>query len=166
MKKLIVFDLDGTLAESKSPLDVEMAGLPGELIGIVTAAVISGGDWLQFETQVLSHLPRTTQLTNLSILPTCGAVAESGVKVDKLWGVRMGGAASIDVTKPGIDNAYGIGELKDVPGISIREMMYIGDALFPCGNDYPAEPAGVVSVCVRAPHEAMRVVETAIGCLT
>jgi hypothetical protein len=194
MKKLIVFDLDGTLAESKSPLDVEMAGLPGELIGIVTAAVISGGDWLQFETQVLSHLPRTTQLTNPSILPTYGtrfyryshewtkiysedftaaektkiiaslntSVAESGVKVDKLGG----GAASIDVTRPGIDKAYGIGKLKDVPGISIREMMYIGDALFPCGNDYPAEPAGVVSVCVRAPHEAMRVVETAIGCLT
>ncbi|MFZ1997762.1 MAG: hypothetical protein WAU73_00070 [Candidatus Sulfotelmatobacter sp.] len=27
MKKLIVFDLDGTLAESKSPVDAEMSGL-------------------------------------------------------------------------------------------------------------------------------------------
>jgi len=27
MKKLIVFDLDGTLAESKAPLDAEMSGL-------------------------------------------------------------------------------------------------------------------------------------------
>ena len=35
MKKLIVFDLDGTLAESKSQLDDEMAALLGALLGIV-----------------------------------------------------------------------------------------------------------------------------------
>jgi len=28
-------------------------------------------------------------------------------------------------------------------------MVYIGDALFPGGNDYPAEQAGVVSIPVR-----------------
>jgi len=55
----------------------------------------------------------------------------------------MGGATSIDVTKPGIDKAYGIGKLRDILGISLSEMIFIGDALFAGGNDYPAEQAGV-----------------------
>ena len=72
MKKLIVFDLDGTLAESKSSLDAEMAALLHDLLGIVKVAVISGGDWPQFEKQLLSNLPHDERLTNLSLLPTCG----------------------------------------------------------------------------------------------
>ncbi len=59
MKKLIVFDLDGTLAESKSPLDAEMSKLLGVLLGIVKVAVISGGNWPQFEKQVLANLPQS-----------------------------------------------------------------------------------------------------------
>jgi phosphomannomutase len=72
MKKLIVFDLDGTLAESKSSLDAEMATLLSALLGIVKVAVISGGNWPQFEKQVLSNLRHGEQLKNLSLLPTCG----------------------------------------------------------------------------------------------
>ena len=72
MKKLIVFDLDGTLAESKSSLDPEMSGLLHDLLGIVKVAVISGGDWPQFEKQVVSKLPHDQRLANLSLLPTCG----------------------------------------------------------------------------------------------
>jgi hypothetical protein len=72
MKKLIVFDLDGTLAESKSSLDAEMSALLHDLLGVVKVAVISGGDWPQFEKQVLSHLPHDERLANLSLLPTCG----------------------------------------------------------------------------------------------
>jgi phosphomannomutase len=72
VKKLIVFDLDGTLAESKSALDPEMSGLLHDLLGIVKVAVISGGDWPQFEKQVVSKLPHDERLANLSLLPTCG----------------------------------------------------------------------------------------------
>src|ERR1700683_5624016 len=72
MKKLIVFDLDGTLAESKSSLDSEMATLLSDLLDVVKVAVISGGDWPQFEKQVLSNLPKDEHLKNLSLLPTCG----------------------------------------------------------------------------------------------
>jgi hypothetical protein len=57
MKKLIVFDLDGTLAPSKSSLDAEMSSLLHDLLEIIKVAVISGGAWLQFERQVLSNLP-------------------------------------------------------------------------------------------------------------
>jgi len=38
VKKLIVFDLDGTLAESKSSLDTEIEGLLHNLLGIVKVA--------------------------------------------------------------------------------------------------------------------------------
>ena len=72
MKKLIVFDLDGTLAESKSSLDGEMSALLHDLLGIVKVAVISGGDWPQFEKQVVSKLPHDERLKDLSLLPTCG----------------------------------------------------------------------------------------------
>jgi len=72
MKKLIVYDLDGTLAESKSSLDAEMAALLHDLLGVAKVAVISGGDWPQFEMQLLSHLPHDERLLNLSLLPTCG----------------------------------------------------------------------------------------------
>ena len=45
MKSLIIFDLDGTLAESKSDLDGEMATLLARLLGTVDVAIISGGAW-------------------------------------------------------------------------------------------------------------------------
>ena len=247
MKKLIVFDLDGTLAESKASFDAEMAALFNSLLNIVKVAVISGGDWPQFEKQVLSNLPHDDHLKNLSLLPTCGtkfyqykvdwkkiysedftaeekekiisslkqAIGASGFKVEKIWGeaiedrgsqitfsalgqqapleekkkwdpdfakrkkikalldklipefsVRLGGTTSIDVTKPGIDKAYGIRKLCNILGIGIEEMIFIGDALFPGGNDYPAEEAGVVSIRVRDPQESKRVIETIIACLS
>ena len=88
--------------------------------------------------------------------------------LDKLipeFSVRLGGTTSVDVTKPGIDKAYGIRKLRDILGIAIDEMIFIGDALFPGGNDYPAEQAGVVSIRVRDPNESKRVIEAIIACL-
>jgi phosphomannomutase len=246
MKKLIVFDLDGTLAASKLPPDAEMAALLHDLLGIVKVAVISGGDWPQFEKQLLSTLPHDERLADLFILPTCGTkfyrydgawrklyaedftpaetakitgalqhtLATTGFKAAKTWGeiiedrgsqitlsalgqhapieekktwdpdfakrqkmkaildglipefsVRLGGTTSIDVTKHGIDKAYGIGKLRDTLGISIPEMIFIGDALFPGGNDYPAKEAGVVSIPVHDPNETKVVIRTIIACL-
>ena len=72
MKKLIVFDLDGTLAESKSSIDAEMAALFNKLLDVIKVAVISGGNWPQFQKQVLFHLGDDQRLKNLSLLPTCG----------------------------------------------------------------------------------------------
>ena len=40
------------------------------------------------------------------------------------FSIRMGGATSIDVTKPGIDKAYGIGKLRDTLHLSLKEMVY------------------------------------------
>ena len=79
--------------------------------------------------------------------------------------MRLGGATSIDVTKHGIDKAYGIRKLRDVLHIAIEEMIFIGDAVFPGGNDYPAKQAGALSIEVKDPHETKRVIEAIIACL-
>ena len=245
MKKLIIFDLDGTLAESKAALDAEMAVLFGKLVNTYKVSIISGGDWPQFEKQVIRHLPKDTPLKNLSILPTCGtkfyeykrswkklyaedftadektliidelnkAVDASGYRAKKVWGeqiedrgsqitysalgqqaplaekkkydpdfkkrqkiqsvldktlkgfsVNLGGATSVDITKPGIDKAYGIHKLQHVLHIKIKEMLFIGDALFKGGNDHPARTTGADCIQVRDPDETKRVIEAVIAC--
>jgi phosphomannomutase len=247
MKKLIVFDLDGTLAPSKAIIDAEMGTLLTALLAVVKVAIISGGSWDQFETQVLARLPQEAHLSNLSILPTSGttfyqykdgwqklysedlsdaqkqqiitalkaAVASSGFAATKVWGetiedrgsqitysalgqqapldekskwdpdfakrqkikalldvaltdfsVRLGGTTSIDVTLPGIDKAYGIRKLRDTLGITIGEMIYVGDALFPGGNDFPVRGTGAVCIQVRDPDETKRVIEAITACLS
>ena len=246
MKKLIVFDLDGTLAQSKAAIDNEMAIRLAALLTVAKIAIISGGDWPQFEKQVLANLPNGSNLGNLLILPTCGtkfyqydvdwkelyaenftdeekkkiinslnqAVDASGYKATKVWGetiedrgsqvtysalgqqapldekkkwdpdfakrnkiketldtfipefaINLGGATSVDITKKGIDKKYGIYKLRDILKIPISEMIFIGDAIFPGGNDYPAKQAGTFSVRVSDPNETKRVVEGIIGCL-
>jgi phosphomannomutase len=246
MKRLIIFDLDGTLAESKLPLDAEMATLLARLLEFVKVAVISGGAWPQFEKQVLHNLPHDERLKDLSILPTCGtqfyrydgawkqlysedfsvdekerivsglnkAINQSGFRAAEHWGdliedrgsqitfsalgqeaplaekkkwdpdfkkretikgilkplipafsIQLGGATSIDVTRSGIDKGYGVRKLQETLGIAIDEMIFVGDAVFPGGNDYPAKQAGVVSIEVRDPHETKRVIEAIVACL-
>ena len=73
MKQLVAFDLDGTLAESKQPLGQPMADCLKALLDIAMVAVISGGDWKQFEVQVISRLPQGTNMERLFIMPTTGA---------------------------------------------------------------------------------------------
>ena len=87
-KELVIFDLDGTLAESKAKLDDEMAELIMKLLESKKVAVISGGMFSQFEKQFLNNLPANIdQLKNLFLLPTTGtrlyAWKESGIKKDE-----------------------------------------------------------------------------------
>ena len=76
----------------------------------------------------------------------------------------MGGTTSIDVTKPGIDKAYGIRKLTEQLGVTIKEMLFAGDAIFMGGNDYPVQVAGVDSILVRDPSETARVIQTVLAC--
>ncbi len=247
MKKLIIFDLDGTLAKSKSAIDKEMSGLLNHLLEVAQVAIISGGDWPQFEKQVLDHLQKKPLLKKLSILPTSGtkyyqfkndweqlyaekftdgerkkildslngAIKEAGIEIKKTWGdqiedrgsqitfsalgqkapleekkgwdddfykrkkivkplekslkgfsIGMGGTTSIDITKPGIDKAYGINKLKEILDIEIPEMLFVGDALFEGGNDYPARKSGVDCIQVSGPEETKIIIKTIIACTT
>jgi HAD superfamily hydrolase (TIGR01484 family) len=81
------------------------------------------------------------------------------------FSVRLGGSTSIDVTLPGVDKAYGIRKLRDILEIPIGQMLYVGDALFPGGNDYPARSTGADCIQVRDPEETKRVIEAVTACV-
>lgn len=231
MKKVIAFDLDGTLAESKSALTDRMAELLNQLLESFHVCVISGGKFGQFEKQLLANLQADpTKLEKLHLMPTCGtryyvySVAEGdwkqvyaedftreqkdkiiaalekgidtlGYREAKPWGeliedrgsqitfsalgqeapvdakeawdpdnakksklrdvvaelipefeVRSGGTTSIDITKLGIDKAYGMNKLMDMLDISKEEILFMGDSLQEGGNDYPVKAMGIDSL--------------------
>lgn len=72
--RLVAFDLDDTLAPSKSPIDARMGELLIALAERVEVAVISGGQLAQFTTQVVDRLPDASPavLARMHLLPTCG----------------------------------------------------------------------------------------------
>lgn len=72
-KKVITFDLDGTLAESKSRVTESMADVLSQLLHKFHVCVISGGKLEQFEKQFLAYLSaEAAQLEQLHLMPTCG----------------------------------------------------------------------------------------------
>lgn len=73
MKKLIAFDLDNTLAESKSQIPDVMNEALSKLLKKYEVCIISGGKFEQFKKQVIDLLEADSQLlTRLHIMPTCG----------------------------------------------------------------------------------------------
>ena len=241
MKQLVAFDLDNTLAASKQALEPFMAEALADLLGVVDVAVISGGDWPQFQKQVASKLPERADLAKLWLMPTTGtklytyrdgewspvyaelfddelkarilkafdeSLEATGFVPEQTWGdrvedrgsqitfsalgqqapldakehwdpdfakrkviqadlqqrlpglsINMGGATSIDVTREGVDKAYGLRKLSEVSGIPLDAFLFMGDAIFPGGNDYPAKTMGLDTVRVRDPKETASVIE-------
>lgn len=235
-KKLIIFDLDGTLAPSKSAMEPEMSEILARLIEVKKVAVISGGGYGQFQIQFLNSLPQNLkQYNNLYLLPATGTrlyswhgswvqqYAEDLTPSEKekifdafkyalraarfetpakLYGeliedrgsqvtfsahgqkaplelksswdpdqkkreyilkflkprlpefeVRLGGTSSIDITRRGITKAYGIRRLENYLNITPDEIIFVGDALYPSGNDYPARATGADCIQVANPKE-------------
>jgi len=232
---LIVFDIDGTLTASKSPIDSEAAGLLCRLMDEYKVAIISGADFEQFKWQILDLLECSAErMKNLFLLPVDGTVfcsykegwqcrtdeplseqegnqiktafgnifEESGVrKPDKIYGelledrgaqfnfsalgqeaplelkenwdpddskrkqmvgvlrskldgfsLRIGGTTSIEVTKSGIDKAYGLNKLMKLTGVSKKRILYLGDKFFEGGNDAPVQTLGIECREVRGPE--------------
>jgi hypothetical protein len=240
MKRLIAFDLDGTLAQSKQAIDQETAGLLKTLLDLTFVAIISGGKWQQFEIQVVGRLPTDAKLPRLFILPTTGtklyrfvdggwrcvyadlfsdneksairdaltiAIAQLDLSHMKIWGdqvedrgsqitfsglgqsaplsakekwdpdrskreklqsflqkalpdlsINIAGSTSIDITRAGIDKAYGLRKLSKYANVALDDMLFLGDAIFPGGNDYPAEEMGMDTVRVRDVHETNAII--------
>ncbi|BCA62518.1 haloacid dehalogenase [Sphingomonas sp. HMP9] len=246
MKELVAFDLDGTLAESKQPLQEPMGEALANLLDVAHVAVISGGDWPQFEKQVASRLPERADRTKLWLMPTTGtklyrfddawravyaelfedeekqkiltafdeSLEATGFVPEQTWGERiedrgsqitfsalgqeapidakhswdpdfakrkviqadlrkrlpglsinMGGATSIDITREGVDKAYGLKKLNEASGIALDKMMFIGDAIFPGGNDYPAEQLGLDVVKVKNVDGTLAAIAGIVACL-
>lgn len=235
-KKIIVADLDGTLAESKQDLDTEMSCLINRLLKKLDFAVISGGSYNQFKKQFISTLNLDDRsLSRLYLLPTCGTtmykfndgwiqiysenltdeekerifaalnliindadldgrrrfgdvIEDRGTQITfsalgqkapleikrnwdlnmkkrfvmkkKLEGVipefeiRIGGTTSIDVTKKGIDKAYGIYKIQSILGYDLESMLFFGDALMEGGNDYPVKKIGVECISVKSVEDS------------
>lgn len=246
MKQLVAFDLDGTLAESKQPLGAPMGEALADLLEVADVAVISGGDWPQFDKQVATRLPDRADISRLWLMPTTGtklfvnrngqwrsvyaelfsdsakqeifgafdrALEFTGFAPEQVWGERVedrgsqitfsalgqqapiaakeqwdpdfakrriiqadlrqrlpglsiniGGATSIDVTRQGVDKGYGLKKLRDHSDIALDAMMFIGDAIFPGGNDYPAKQLGLDTVRVRDPQETLSVIAAIVAC--
>lgn len=70
--RIVAFDLDDTLAASKSPLQPDMARTLADLLAERPVCIISGGRFEQFKTQVLDNLPADANLADLHLMPTCG----------------------------------------------------------------------------------------------
>ena len=72
--RLVAFDLDDTLAPSKTAVDPWMARLLVGLLGFVEVCVISGGQFGQFDSQLVQNMPldHPEALTRLHLMPTCG----------------------------------------------------------------------------------------------
>lgn len=232
-RKLIAFDLDNTLAESKSALTDVMSEQLGKLLEVYDVCVISGGKFEQFKNQMIDRLEVDSKLLDkMHLMPTCGtryyrydqvkgdwviqyaedlpaedkrriiAVLEEAAKELGYWEehpagaiiedresqitysalgqqalpeakyawdptdekkrairdyaaerlpdleVRVGGTTSIDVTRIGIDKAYGMRKLMTELKISEAEILFIGDRLEEGGNDYPVKAMGIDCVQV------------------
>lgn len=63
--------------------------------------------------------------------------------------VRVGGTTSVDVTRPGIDKAYGMQKLIEALDISREDILFFGDKLQEGGNDYPVKAMGIDSIEVH-----------------
>jgi phosphomannomutase len=241
MKRLIAFDLDGTLAESKQAIDPDMASQRGRLTNAYDVAVMSGGDWPQFEAQLVGQLPTGTDLARLFLLPTSGTklyrhagkwqpiyadaltaderatvIRSLDTVIEKLdldsaqsWGpriedrgtqvtfsalgqqapvdakhawdpdmsrrkqiqalltpllpgfeVRTGGSTSIDITREGVDKGTGITRLSQEIGVPLSTMLFMGDALYPGGNDYAVTEVGVDAILVSDIEDTRKIIQT------
>lgn len=72
MYKLIAFDLDGTLTESKQPITSKTAKFLTSLAYDYEIAIVTGGTMEQIKTQVLNRLPDWVQ-DKMHLMPCSGA---------------------------------------------------------------------------------------------
>lgn len=231
MKKLVGFDLDDTLAVTKSPISDEMSELLTNLLDHFEVCIISGGRYEQFKLQVIDRLHASPQqLRKLHLMPACGTQYYRYNEIDETWDlqyaenlsaeekkritsalknsaqklgyweenpageiledrgsqitfsalgqqataedkyawdhdntkkfairdmaasllpefeVRAGGTTSVDVTRIGVDKAYGMEKLIAELQIAKDDILFFGDKLQPGGNDYPVKAMGIDSI--------------------
>ena len=114
--RLVAFDLDGTLAESKQRMSSDTGELLSQLLKKMPVAIMSGAGWPQFEKQFFPALPMESNLSNLYIFPDNAA---------QCFVYRGGG------WKPQYDNAFTPAEREHV-------LKALDEALFETGmHDVP-----------------------------
>ena len=80
---------------------------------------------------------------------------------DKLpeFEVLMGGVTTIDITRKDVNKSHGVAWLSERLAIPVQEMLYVGDALYPGGNDAVVIPTGIQTLSVSGPAETETIID-------
>lgn len=74
--------------------------------------------------------------------------------------ISVGGTTSIDITRRGINKSFAIRKLEEFLKMPLDHMLFVGDAIFPGGNDFPAKATGIDCIQVSGPEETKKLIET------
>ena len=86
MKKILAFDIDDTLAVTKSPIDDRMAEALIKVAKKFQICIISGGKFEQFLNQIIDRLNVEEKfLTQFHLMPTCGTQYYTYSLLKKNW---------------------------------------------------------------------------------
>ena len=70
---------------------------------------------------------------------------------------HLNGSTSIDVTRQGLDKAHAIEKLQEILKLEDENVLFLGDALFPGGNDEPAKRTGIDYIQVSDPQQTLEI---------
>lgn len=76
--------------------------------------------------------------------------------------IHIGGMTTIDITQKGIDKKYGIRKMHEYLGIAYENMFFVGDAIFPGGNDYAPVEMGISYQKTEGPEMTMDIIRNFI----
>lgn len=79
------------------------------------------------------------------------------------YDVLMGGATSIDITRKGVNKSLAVGWLAEHLKLAPRDMLYVGDTLFPGGNDAAVIPTGIETRQVASLDETAQILDDLIA---
>jgi hypothetical protein len=73
--------------------------------------------------------------------------------------VLIGGKTTIDITRAGVDKAFGVRWLSERLNIPPQAMLFVGDALYEGGNDAVVIPTGIQTRSVTGPSETAKIID-------
>ena len=71
----------------------------------------------------------------------------------------INGTSSIDILPKGFNKAVGLNRFLGEVGLEKTDVIFVGDALFPGGNDYSVYEAGIETIAVKGPEETMAIIK-------
>lgn len=80
--------------------------------------------------------------------------------------IGIGGGTTLDITRAGINKTYAMKWATEHLGIPIEDMVYVGDALFPGGNDNVVVSTGIKTIQTSGPEETSEIIQTIINDVT
>lgn len=147
----------------------ERARIKEVIIGIVNASELR--DTVHYGDQMVDRGAQVAY-THIGIDASTEAKASwdtDGSKRRLLWEtlkqslpefeVLMGGVTTIDITRKDVNKSYGVKWLSERLSIPPAEMLYVGDALYPGGNDAVVIPTGIEARSVTGPEETKVIIE-------